>query len=170
MTVLRRFFNRELPLGYVVYKLFGKHRGTRWFALLLYIFFFRSLKNRVGSFVKPVPLRTYDRFNQCTHPDVIEFKTKLLMVVTPYPYSDEHYENPCVYYKDSDGSFVDFAKNPVVNYDKRNLRHHYSDPAFFACENRLFLVYRDSIHSADCRKDRIYRMELKSNGIRTETA
>src|SRR5678815_3282801 len=52
---------------------------------------------RPGRLVIP----TYDGSNQATHPDVLLERdasgaAHLTLVMTPYPYSDEHFENPCL--------------------------------------------------------------------------
>src|SRR5256885_11351623 len=52
---------------------------------------------RPGRLVIP----TYDGSNQATHPDVLLERDDsgaphLTMAMTPYPYSDEHFENPCL--------------------------------------------------------------------------
>jgi hypothetical protein len=80
-------------------------------------------------------LTTYDGSGQSVHPDVVLTKDKtgrdmFLMVHTPYPFYQDKYENPCVYYSYNGINFepVDSLTNPIVNVHKvdstKPLPHH----------------------------------------------
>ena len=72
---------------------------------------------------KPLIIPTYDKSNQVVHPSVIDFYTehglqqwggyRFWMVATPYPYSNDFYENPCVY-TSSDGVNW-FVPHKIIN-------------------------------------------------------
>jgi hypothetical protein len=59
---------------------------------------------------EPLTIFTYDNSNQVVHPTVIDFYTehsiprwggyRFWMVITPYPYSNDAMENPCIYASD----------------------------------------------------------------------
>jgi hypothetical protein len=65
---------------------------------------------------------TYDGGNQVVHPDIAFFPKKdfgyqFLMVITPYPYSKDAFENPCLYAGNDGVTFVEPFDdiNPLVN-------------------------------------------------------
>lgn len=57
---------------------------------------------------KPLEIPTYDGSKQLTHPSVLYFPEswnghKYWAVATPYPNSNDEYENPSIYYFDTPG-------------------------------------------------------------------
>ncbi|TMQ06112.1 MAG: hypothetical protein E6J91_38785 [Deltaproteobacteria bacterium] len=61
---------------------------------------------------------TYDGSNQATHPDVLLERDAagaphLTMAMTPYPYSDEQFENPCLLVSSDGTSFAPAPGAPV---------------------------------------------------------
>lgn len=88
---------------------------------------FSSTKENTVSVLEEIPIEhilnipTYDESSQAVHPDILYFKDSFkghyfYMVMTPYPYSDDDYENPsilvsengCVFYEEKD------SLNPLV--------------------------------------------------------
>ena len=53
------------------------------------------------SYIQPIVVETHDGLNQTVHPDVIRNiqngTDMYIMSITPYPFGDYRYENPCVY-------------------------------------------------------------------------
>ncbi len=50
-----------------------------------------------SSDMRYIPLKTYDGSGQATHPDVLWDGGRWVMALTPYPRSNDKFENPCVY-------------------------------------------------------------------------
>jgi hypothetical protein len=86
-------------------------------------------------------LKTYDGSGQSVHPDVVLTKDKngrdmFLMVHTPYPFYQDKFENPCLYYSYNGINFepIDSLTNPIVNVYKVDStkalphRNHNDDP------------------------------------------
>ncbi|WP_283609129.1 glycoside hydrolase family protein [Faecalispora anaeroviscerum] len=78
---------------------------------------------------------TYDGYNQATHPKILYFPKKwngyeYWMSVTPYPFGNDDFENPCILVSNDAKSWVTPAglKNPItgVPSDVKN-GAHYSD-------------------------------------------
>jgi len=89
---------------------------------------------------------------QYTHPDAILINIdnveKIVLVVTGYPYGDEKYENPAIYYSEDTINFAPLAKNPLVMPQKGYLRNHLSDVDIISFKNQYFLFYRECIYSS----------------------
>lgn len=93
---------------------------------------------------KDLIIHTYDRSNQSVHPDTIFFKDKYWLVITPYPYGMEEYENPCLYYGDSFNSIVEISHNPIDRQWKHEIGFHLSDPCIFEYKGKLVCAYREN--------------------------
>lgn len=154
---IKQFLKGEKPLEYILYKVLVQSKFKKCFDRLYKKRFYKR-KNRLSDEVFLEEIETYDGYNQCTHPDVVSFQNEVLLVVTPYPYSNEKYENPCVYHL-RDDKFVQLVNNPIESPIDLGFRHHFSDPAFLQSDNKLFLFFRDSLHKDEVRKDVIYRLE-----------
>ena len=93
---------------------------------------------------------TYDGSGQLTHPSVLYFPEgwnnhKYWVAATPYPYSDDRYENPSIYYFDTPGeNWKVPAKltNPVVPQPTVGFN---SDPCltYNKTSDELYCFYRD---------------------------
>src|SRR5690348_15730970 len=56
---------------------------------------------------------TYDGSGQLVHPDVLLDGDRILLAATPYPYTNDRFENPCLY--TGDGThFESVGKAPIV--------------------------------------------------------
>lgn len=90
-------------------------------------------------------ISTYDGSNQAVHPDMIYLNGKYWLVVTPYPYGMEEYENPCIYCGDA---FLDMKQcfyNPIEIQKKHKIGCHLSDPCIFEIQEKLACIYRENI-------------------------
>jgi len=89
---------------------------------------------------------TYDGLNQATHPDVLFFEEKHLsfhffMTMTPYPFSNNKYENPSILVSYNGLKFYEQRKglNPLV---PEPLYDHNDDPdIIFINSNKSFHIY-----------------------------
>ena len=97
-----------------------------------------------------VTIPTYDGSGQAVHPDVVEFDSewhgsKYWLTMTPYPQSDQKFENPSILVSDNgvDVAVPETLKNPVIAPPK-NSRDYNSDPELLyeAQTDRLVLFYR----------------------------
>ena len=89
-------------------------------------------------------INTYDGLHQAVHPDVILIDYKYIMVVSPYPYSDEQYENPCLYTSDDKKHFSQLASGyPLVIPQNNKGRIYLSDPALIVHNNETCIYYRE---------------------------
>ena len=154
---IKQFLKGEKPFEYILYKVLTRIQLKSWFDRIYKKRFYKR-KNRLDNDVVLEEIETYDGYNQSTHPDITFFQGKTLLVLTPYPYSNEIYENPCIYYL-KDGKFIQAFKNPVESPETLGFRHHFSDPAFLNLSNKIFLFFRDSLYESETRKDVIYRLE-----------
>lgn len=103
-----------------------------------------------------VYFQTYDGSSQAVHPDVTVWRDKYWMVLSPYPYSVDAYENPCVYFGDSIFSMSGIRGNPLSYSKIKKLGNFLSDPFLFADGERLYVFYRDSIYTDGSNSKTIY--------------
>src|SRR5687767_13891347 len=97
----------------------------------------------------PLYLTTYDGSGQCVHPDVIRvgrefYGRELLMVMEPYPYGDDYFENPSLLVSD-DGlawSVPDCVSNPIVDPPPQRGAWNSDGDLLLGRDHRLFLYYR----------------------------
>lgn len=108
---------------------------------------------------------TYDGSNQAVHPDIIFFDFKYWLVVTPYPYGMEEYENPCVYCGESIDSMYECTYNPIAIQKKHEIGFHLSDPCFFEVNGRLACGYRENTHEKGKKNSYIYIKIRDKGGI-----
>jgi hypothetical protein len=97
----------------------------------------------------PLSLTSYDGSGQCVHPDVIRVRRQfygreLLMVVEPYPYGDDYFENPSLLVSD-DGltwSVPHGVSNPIVNPPPQRGAWNSDGDLLLGQDDRLSLYYR----------------------------
>lgn len=87
-------------------------------------------------------VKTYDGSDQCVHPDIIFWNSKYWMVVTPYPYGMEEYENPCIYLGENLDSMEPYFDNPLDAQGDVKYGNHLSDPCLYSNKNHLYCFYR----------------------------
>jgi hypothetical protein len=91
-------------------------------------------------------IRTYDGSGQVVHPDIVRAERpqgRYWLALTPYPFSDEHFENPSIY-KSFDGlNWEEPAPgvNPIV---PRPPFDHNCDPDFVHEDGEFVLVYLET--------------------------
>ena len=94
---------------------------------------------------------TYDGSGQVVHPDVLLEPGRLVMAITPYPYSDGRFENPSLVVSADGMAFQAFGTNPIVppppfdHNDDPDIRR---DPRTGELE---LLSWRRCVRSADAR-------------------
>lgn len=90
---------------------------------------------------------TYDGSGQAVHPDILYFengfrgKSRFYLAMTPYPNSNDNYENPSILVSDNGYDFVEEKPdlNPIVGSPDRD---HNADPdIFFDADTQQFLLY-----------------------------
>lgn len=100
-------------------------------------------------------LTTYDGSGQSVHPDVVLTKDKngkdmFLMAHTPYPFYQDKFENPCLYYSYNGINFfpVDSLTNPIVpltyidSTKPQPHRNHNDDPdLLFDAKKQQWLLH-----------------------------
>lgn len=94
-------------------------------------------------------LHTYDGSDQAVHPDIIYFAGKYWLVVTPYPYGMEEYENPSLYCGTSINSLLSISQNPIDRQKRHEIGSHLSDPCIFEYNNELICVYRENMRKKE---------------------
>lgn len=57
---------------------------------------------------------TYDGTGQLVHPDVLREPDRLVMAMTPYPYSNGRHENPSIVVSTDGMTFANWGSNPIV--------------------------------------------------------
>ncbi len=103
-------------------------------------------------------ISTYDGSGQAVHPDIILSNNIFYLAITPYPFSNDSYENPCLYSSIDGLEFNPCVSNPLVKTPKNG---HNSDPDIFIDNSGILnICYRESI-SNDA--DNIILLKNKGN-------
>lgn len=167
---IQRLVRGEMSLEYSIYKLIGRKKVPNKKVAHLFKKVFKKDEINDDDNIGVIKVPTCDGFDQATHPDAVWFENRVFFVVTPYAYSDERLENPCLYECTTRGAIQmkRIGDNPLIKWDKREYRHHYSDPALLVDSDCLNVFYRDSLHlSAEKRIDKIYRIKSQDASIWT---
>jgi hypothetical protein len=97
----------------------------------------------------PLRLTSYDGSGQCVHPDVIRvdrafYGRQLLMVMQPYPYGDDFFENPSLLASDDglDWLVPDGVSNPIVDPPPQRGAWNSDGDLLLGRDDQLFLYYR----------------------------
>lgn len=117
---------------------------------------------------------TYDGYNQATHPKILYFPKRwngyeYWMSVTPYPFGNDDYENPCIVTSNDGKTWVTPAglKNPITGVPSDvKIGAHYSDSHLVMCGNKMEMWYRynkgnPKTNRADSSTDYYYRTVSK---------
>lgn len=139
---------------------------------------FMAVKNRYNLSLIP----TYDGSNQSTHPKLLYFPNgwngyRYWMSITPYPGTDDDFENPCMVTSNDLKTWVvpKGLKNPVTGVpDDVKYGGHYSDSQLVMHDNIMELWYRSDrgnrkTRNTDYRADYYYRT-TSTDGIRWSKA
>lgn len=105
---------------------------------------------------------TYDGSGQAVHPDIVFYRNRYWLTVTPYPYGMEEYENPCIYQGD-DLYHLITPKGPIVVQHKHTQGVHLSDPCFAVSGDELFCYYRESERKGDIEEHKIWSLQYSSS-------
>lgn len=105
--------------------------------------------NKMANATIPLSIKTYDGYNQSIHPDIVYISSgfngyKYWMSYTPYPYSLDSFENPCIA-ASNDGinwGAPKGLKNPIVPPpDDIKSGGHYSDTDIIFDNEKLVVYY-----------------------------
>lgn len=112
----------------------------------------------------PLNIKTYDGFNQPTHPSVIYFDNrwngyKYWMAYTPFPFNNDFYENPSIAVSHDGVSWEDFPglENPLdsVTQEENDNRIYLSDTELVYNGTELELWYR--WYNNQTQEEKLYR-------------
>lgn len=117
---------------------------------------------------KDLIISTYDGSNQSVHPDVLFYKENYWLVLTPYPYGMEEYENPSLYFGTSIYLLSALHYNPIDRQRKHEIGFHLSDPCIFEYKNELVCAYRENTRENGIESSFIYCRTMKEAGIWSE--
>ena len=106
-------------------------------------------------------VQTYDGSNQPVHPDMVFVDNRYWLVVTPYPYGMEEYENPSVYFGDIIESLKSGCNNPIDKQKKHEIGYHLSDPCIFEINEKLICAYRENTRDDGMELSTIKYKEMK---------
>lgn len=137
---IKRLFRGDYPLGPICFRILKKFHLAILFGL-----FYSKMRIPVpkGSPLIPLILDTYTGTNQTVHPSVLYRDGLYVLAITPYPYGDPFYENPCVYTSKNGIDFV--PANTLLPIDVRfgGSANYLSDPAIIFFEGLYHLYYRE---------------------------
>lgn len=118
-VILNEKFHKRMP--YILSRFFSRLNGS-----------FNNNEN--------IKLVTVDGSNQVVHPDIISYQGKFWMVLTPYPYGVDLYENPIIYVSHDLEEWNLVSKDFIIKENK--IGCHLSDPCLAIIENKMYLFFR----------------------------
>lgn len=109
--------------------------------------------------IYPVNIVTPDGMNQCVHPDIIKVGDSIddkryIMVVSPYPFSYEVFENPVLYQSDDLVSWK-YIQGPIDFPKVGGVRQHFSDPAIVKTDSYI-CFYRECLYDSEQPRTNIF--------------
>ena len=121
---------------------------------------------KFANAANPIALKSYFGSPQVMHPKVLYFENgfgghTFWMAYTPYPFSIDRYENPCIAWSDDGYSWVNIDGNPL------------DDPENIGYNSDTHLVYNPITHNLECwyryvsngsPAQEIIKRKLSSNG------
>ncbi len=166
LSKVQRILKGEHSFEYILYRYLSKNNKIKRMLAMLLIKRDARKMRFLPPYIQPVNVETYDGLNQAVHPDVIRSPQKnaeFTMLITPYPFSDDRYENPCIYVSHDGMNWSAPAggrKNPLA-IPKKDGWNHLSDSEVIYAHDVYWVYYRESIHKDNLNADRIYRIESK---------
>lgn len=139
LYLLFHYFNKKMP---------------RWIARKIAKKNFRKYDSR------ELCLKSYDCSNQFVHPDMCFYRGKYYLIITPYPYGMDEYENPSLFVSDSLGEFNSYGNNPLAIPKYSIKGNHLSDPEISILDDKLYIFYRESIPCNKHERNIIYYKEI----------
>ncbi|RLE66784.1 MAG: hypothetical protein DRJ38_00945 [Thermoprotei archaeon] len=98
------------------------------------------LKIPLKNASKPLLIPTFEGSDQAVHPDIVKVGRKYVLTFTPYPFSNELYENPSIVVSNDGISwYEDGIKNPVARPKADD--ELTSDPDIVYTNGRFYLFY-----------------------------
>lgn len=116
----------------------------------------KNLRQYKKQGIRDLVIETYDGSNQFVHPDIDVYNDICYLVVTPYPYGMDEYENPSVYYGKTLKNLIAFTDNPIAFPSRHVIGYHLSDPCIIFWKDRLLCFYRESVPQNGGEKDTVY--------------
>lgn len=107
-------------------------------------------------------IETYDGSGQVVHPDIVFYRNRYWLTVTPYPYGMEEYENPCIYQGDDIYHLIP-PQGPIVVQHKHTQGVHLSDPCFAVNGDELFCYYRESERKGNIEEHKIWSLQYSAS-------
>ncbi|MCX5852799.1 MAG: hypothetical protein NT072_12245 [Deltaproteobacteria bacterium] len=155
-----RVVRGEISFEYILYRLLCNNKIKRSSASLFRKWDAQRMRF-LPTHIQPIAVETYDGLNQTVHPRVILNDVGVYtMSITPYPFGDNRYENPCVYISQNgvNWSAPEGVSNPLA-LPEPNGWNYLSDSEVIYAHDVYWLYYRESIHRDNINIDRIYRIE-----------
>ncbi len=131
------------------------------FRLASYIYK-RNMNDYKREGVSDFLLDTFDGSGQSVHPDIAFFSGQYWLVVTPYPYGMEEYENPCIY-RGTDLSHLKVPKGPIAIQHKHTQGIHLSDPCFAINNGILYCYYRESERKGNIEEQSVWEIQYSES-------
>lgn len=103
----------------------------------------------------PLDIRTYDGSYQSTHPSVVNTGTPFSgfnywMAYTPYPFSNDDYENPCIQYSNNGMEWLgDLTPIDKPTAQETSDGAYMSDPELIFINGKLELFYRFNTNTSE---------------------
>lgn len=96
----------------------------------------------------PLYIPTYDGGDQLVHPKVLYFENgfgghQYWMAATPYPDTNDFYENPCIYYSDDMIHWTSIPGNPIAKVETTSEHQADTDLVFVNGKLELRWLYRN---------------------------
>ena len=123
-----------------------------WIAMSIYK---KNLKEYKKECSEEFLIGTYDGSGQAVHPDMAYLNNQYWLVITPYPYGMEEYENPCIYHGEDLKNLV-CPQAPIAIQRKHTQGVHLSDPCFAVNGNKLYCYYRESERKGEREENTIW--------------
>lgn len=118
----------------------------------------RNIKDYKKEGVQDFLLDTYDGSGQTVHPDIVYYKNKYWLAITPYPYGMEEYENPCLYQGESLYSLA-LPEGPIAFQKIHTQGVHLSDPCLAIDGNKFCCFYRESERKGKIEEQTIWEIQ-----------
>lgn len=116
---------------------------------------------------KEIIIETFDGSNCLTHPSLIKFDNRYIMVYTPYDNCNIDLENPCISFSKDLNNFKEPKEgiNPLLplikNISGNDIKKYYNDPFVYIENDIIKIIYRYTEEKKDQINNTLY--EIQSN-------
>ena len=151
-----------------VFSLLGTLNNPYYFLYRLYHYLNKYVPHNVASYIYKKNIidyqkkttidfliDTYDGSGQAVHPDISYWNNQFWLVLTPYPYGMEEYENPCIY-RGASLEVLIVPDGPIAFQHKHAPGIHLSDPCLTKNGDSLFCYYRESERQGQTEEQKIW--------------